>query len=259
MAADVDSSDPFVHLLSRPVRGCCNDQQLDALILGELGAHEAGVLRAHLGTSKVCSARHDELRGVHERWQQSAPPLPSIAAPSPPSITASAAPVVRRADRRRWSSRAAVAGVLAAAAAVIVVVARPAGIDDEIVRTKGSHLKASFAVVGGADLYDGDTLALPATLQVVVRSDRAGVFVVDVRDADGDDVGARSGDRWRTVFGPAVLATTSTTAQIAVTASTAARVQLRVLACKDAEAVAALTRGDAVDCDVDAITVESVR
>jgi anti-sigma factor RsiW len=224
--------------LARGPRGCCSDLDLDRLILGELDADAAATLRRHLETSPSCQARHDAMRAEHEAWQRDLPPL-------------SGAVVVGLdgARRRRWLRLSSAAGVMLAAAGVLIAVGR-SGPDPEVVRPKGGSLRATFALDGGADVFDGDTVTVPATVRVTAISGVDGVVAVDiVTDGVTDGV----------VVGPhaPVTAAVSTTLTVTLPVTTAPAASLRVLACDSVSSLTAHRKTPAVDdgCSVDTITL----
>ncbi len=230
-----------------PPRTCCNDLQLDQLILDELPAAEGTALRAHLSSSPTCMTRFDALRADHDAWQKSMPPLPMVVESSDAD---SSGPnnVVVLADRRRAVVRVAsgLAVTLAAAAAILVVVAPVADPLDDVVRHKGGGVSASFAVEGDGhkDLFDGDTVALPARLRADLRLTGEGVVGLE----------ARTSMAWQPLLTPQPASSTATLRATLPAAASA----VRVVACATAAQVQAIDRRSDVvgeGCAVDGITV----
>jgi anti-sigma factor RsiW len=223
--------------LARGPRACCSDLDLDRLILGELDDAEAVALRVHLQSSSACQARHHLIATQHDAWRQ-----------QPPALQASLATVVPISRRRPWVMVSTVGATLAMAAGVAMIV-MPTTPD---IRTKGIGLRASFAHQTGADVFDGDSVQLPATLAVTVRMQRAGAFMVDVATGGALPIAV--------VAAMTTTADTPTTTTLTLPTGINGDAQLRVLACDRASSLAAQQGHVVADegCSIDAIRVRLV-
>jgi anti-sigma factor RsiW len=223
--------------LARGPRGCCSDLDLDRLILGELDDDAAAALRRHLDAAPSCRARFEALRTGHEAWQRDLPPLGGAVVVG-----------IEGARRRRWLRLSSAAGVMLAAAGVLIAIGRT-GPDPDVVRPKGGSLRATFALESGTDVFDGDTLTLPATLRVTATSSVDGVVAVDVIDVVTGGVTAGAHPR-------AVRAAVATKLTVPLVTTTT-WASLQVLACDSVSSLTAHRKRPSADdgCSVDTITV----
>lgn len=218
-------------------RGCCSDLDFDRVLMNEATVEQRLALEAHLSSSPTCQARYTAHREQWLLWQAAPLPLPALStasasssspASSSSSSSSSLAQVISLSSRRaiRFASGL---GAAAAAAVVVLAVWGP-GIPEPDVdireRTKGLGVTASFGVVDGADLFDGDTVPAGARLRVQLTSKSDGVAVL-LSSADGTT--------WQHLGGPMAVVAQQSVQLVSSSALSAQVQQVRVLVC-DTEA-----------------------